>query len=295
VRYTISHRTLYEYNDAVSVSHHVIRLKPREFAFQHCFNYRLTSEPAPAVLNAHEDYFGNTVNFITIEGPHRQLAVTSRCEVEVTPRTRLPQEEDPPWEHVRELCWRDTAVYGDGSSEFGFASPLISHGPQFAEYAGASFTPGRPVLEAGMDLMHRIHQDFQFDAHATTVATPLEQVFLQRRGVCQDFAHLQIACLRALGLPARYVSGYLETSPPPGQTKLVGADASHAWIQLWCGPGGWADLDPTNDILPGERHITLAWGRDFADVSPLRGVLVGSGSHQLTVAVDVTPIRVNDQ
>jgi transglutaminase-like putative cysteine protease len=146
-----------------------------------------------------------------------------------------------------------------------------------------------------MDLMHRIHQDFQFDAHATTVATPLEQVFHQRRGVCQDFAHLQIACLRALGLPARYVSGYLETSPPPGQTKLVGADASHAWIQLWCGPVGWADLDPTNDILPGERHITLAWGRDFADVSPLRGVLVGSGSHQLTVAVDVTPIRVNDQ
>jgi transglutaminase-like putative cysteine protease len=190
-------------------------LKPREFAFQHCFNYRLTSEPAPAIINAHEDYFGNTVNFITIEGPHRQLAVTSRCEVEVTPRTRLPEDEDPPWEHVRELCWRDTAVYGDGSSEFAFPSPLISHGPQFAEYAGASFTPGRPVLEAGMDLMHRIHQDFQFDAHATTVATPLEQVFHQRRGVCQDFAHLQIACLRALGLPARYVSGYLETSPPP--------------------------------------------------------------------------------
>jgi len=290
VRYTISHRTRYKYNDAVSVSHHVIRLKPREFAFQHCFNYRLTSEPAPAIINAHEDYFGNTVNFITIEGPHRQLAVSSCCEVEVTPRMGLPEEEDPPWEHVRELCWRDTAVYGDGSSEFAFPSPLISPGPQFAEYGGASFTPGRPVLEAGMDLMHRIHQDFQFDAHATTVATPLEQVFHQRRGVCQHFAHLQIACLRALGLPARYVSGYLETSPPPGQTKLVGADASHAWIQLWCGPVGWADLDPTNDILPGERHITLAWGRDFADVSPLRGVLVGSGSHQLSVAVDVTPI-----
>jgi transglutaminase-like putative cysteine protease len=138
--------------------------------------------------------------------------------------------------------------------------------------------------------MHRIHRDFQFDPQATTVATPLEQVFEQRSGVCQDFAHLQIACLRAIGLPARYVSGYLETTPPPGKPKLTGADASHAWVQLWCADAGWIDLDPTNDLLPAERHITLALGRDFADVSPLRGVLVGSGSHHLTVAVDVTPI-----
>jgi transglutaminase-like putative cysteine protease len=290
VRYTISHKTVYEYNNAVSVSHHVIRLKPREFAFQHCSNFQLSSEPVFAVMNAHEDYFGNSVNFITIEGAHRQLAVTSRCEVGVTPRTSL-QQEDPPWEHVRELCRQDIGLYRDGTSEFVFSSPFVALAPDFAEYGGVSFPPGRPVLEAGIDLMHRIHQDFQFDAHATTVATPLEQVFQQRSGVCQDFAHLQIACLRALRLPARYVSGYLETTPPPGQARLLGADASHAWVQLWCGDAGWIDLDPTNDLLPGERHITVALGRDFADVSPLRGVLVGSGSHHLSVAVDVTPIR----
>jgi len=148
----------------------------------------------------------------------------------------------------------------------------------------------RPVLEAAVDLMQLIHDDFKFDPQATTVATPLEQVFRARRGVCQDFAQLQIACLRAMGLPARYVSGYLETLPPPGKPKLLGADSSHAWLQLWCGEAGWVDLDPTNNLLPTERHITVAWGRDFADVSPLRGVLVGSGTHQLQVAVDVTPL-----
>jgi transglutaminase-like putative cysteine protease len=290
VRYSISHRTVYHYNNAVSVSHHLIRLKPREFAFQHCCDFQLTSEPAPALLNAHEDYFGNTVNFITIEGPHRQLAVTSQCEVVVSSRNALPKENDPPWEEVRELCHQDIGLYREGASEFVFPSPFIAPGPQFAEYGASSFLPGRPALDAGIDLMHRIHQDFQFNSETTTVATPLEQVFEQRSGVCQDFAHLQIACLRALGLPARYVSGYLETTPPPNQPKLVGTDASHAWLQLWCGAAGWIDLDPTNDLLPGERHITVAIGRDFADVSPLRGVLVGSGSHQLTVAVDVTPI-----
>jgi transglutaminase-like putative cysteine protease len=215
----------------------------------------------PAVINAHEDYFGNSVNFITIEGAHSQLAVTSRCEVEVTARTPI-QQHDPPWEHVRELCRQDIGLYRDGASEFVFPSPLLAIAPEFAEYGGASFLPGRPVLEAGIDLMH--------------------------------FAHLQIACLRALGVPARYVSGYLETTPPPGQAKLIGADASHAWVQLWCGNAGWIDLDPTNNLLPGERHITVALGRDFADVSPLRGVLVGSGSHHLSVAVDVTPIRESE-
>jgi transglutaminase-like putative cysteine protease len=294
VRYRISHRTVYEYNNAVSVSHHVIRLKPREFSFQHCSNFLLSSEPAPALLNAHEDYFGNTVNFITIEGPHRQLAVTSHCEVEVSARNALQKQNGPPWELVHELCRKDIGVYRDGASEFAFPSPLIAPGPQFAEYGAASFLPGRPVLDAGIDLMHRIHRDVQFDAETTTVATSLEQVFEQRSGVCQDFAHLQIACLRALGLPARYVSGYLETTPPPGQPKLIGADASHAWVQLWCGDAGWIDLDPTNDLLSGQRHITVAIGRDFADVSPLRGVLVGSGSHHLSVAVDVTPIAEHE-
>jgi transglutaminase-like putative cysteine protease len=236
------------------------------------------------------DYFGNTVNFVTIEGPHRQLTVHSKCEVEVTARPSVAAETTPGWEQVRSACSGDEWNGSNGACEFSFASPLIPLRREFSQYASRAFPPGKPILEAGIDLMRSIHADFEFDSHSTTVATPLEQVFRQRRGVCQDFAQLQIACLRALGLAARYVSGYLETVPPPGQIKLIGADASHAWIQLWCGQAGWVDLDPTNNLVPGERHITLAWGRDFGDVSPLRGVLVGSGSHHLTVAVDVTPL-----
>jgi transglutaminase-like putative cysteine protease len=293
VRYAISHKTVYQYNNVVSVSHHLIRLTPRELVYQHSVNHQVTAEPIPTLQHSHDDYFGNIVNFVTIEGPHRQLTVHSRCEVEVTSKPTVPTESSPPWEEVRELCRGDVYNSAGDASEFTFASPLIPLRPEFGKYAAPAFPPGKPILEAGIDLMHQIHSDFEFDSHSTTVATPLEQVFRQRRGVCQDFAQLQVACVRALGLPARYVSGYLETVPPPGQAKLVGADASHAWIQLWCGQAGWVDLDPTNNLLPGERHITLAWGRDFADVSPLRGVLVGSGSHHLKVAVDVTPLGRN--
>jgi transglutaminase-like putative cysteine protease len=290
MRYSITHKTVYQYNAAVSVSHHLIRLKPRELSYQRPLHYELTADPAPALVDAYQDYFGNPVSFVTIEGPHRQLVVASRCEVEVTAKPSPALSATPPWESVRELCRGDVYNAAGEACEFSFPSPLIPLRPEFAQYAEPAFSAGRPLLEAAVDLMQRIHNDFKFDPEATTVATPLEQVFRQRRGVCQDFAQLQIACFRALGLPARYVSGYLETVPPPGQTKLLGADASHAWIQLWCGKTGWIDLDPTNNLLPGERHITLGWGRDFADVSPLRGVLVGSGSHQLKVAVDVIPL-----
>jgi transglutaminase-like putative cysteine protease len=290
MRYAISHKTVYHYTNVVSVSHHITRLTPRELAHQHSVKHQLSAQPAPTLLASHEDYFGNIVNFVTIEGPHRQLAVQSRCEVEVTSKPVVAPESTPAWEEVRELCRGDVYNAAGDASEFSFASPLIPLRPEFRQYAAPAFPAGKPVLRAGVDLMRQIHGEFEFDSHSTTVATPLEQVFRQRRGVCQDFAQLQIACVRALGLPARYVSGYLETVPPPGKAKLVGADASHAWIQLWCGPAGWVDLDPTNNLLPAERHITLAWGRDFADVSPLRGVLVGSGNHQLQVAVDVTPL-----
>jgi transglutaminase-like putative cysteine protease len=290
VRYAITHNTVYRYDDVVSVSHHLLRLTPRSLDSQQTLGHQLTADPAPAMVAAHHDYFGNIVHFVTIEGPHRQLAVSSRCEVTVRPRPSSDPLSTPPWEEVRDLCRGDRSHSAADATEFAFPSPLVPLRPEFAQYAASSFPPGRPVLDAALELMRRFHQDFEFDAQATTVATPLEQVFEHRRGVCQDFAQLQIAFLRVLGLPARYVSGYLETVPPPGQAKLVGADASHAWVQLWCGPGGWVDLDPTNNLLPDERHITLAWGRDFADVSPLRGVLVGSGNHQLSVAVDVTPL-----
>jgi transglutaminase-like putative cysteine protease len=291
MRYAVSHKTVYQYANVVSVSHHLIRLKPRELAYQHAVNPQLTAEPMPAVVSSHNDYFGNVVNFLTIEGPHRQFTVHSQCVVELSPKASVQPEATPRWEEVRELCRGDVYNSAGDNSEFAFASPLIPLRQEFFTYAAASFPPAKPILEASIDLMRRIHDDLEFDSHSTTIATPLEQVFRQRRGVCQDFAQLQIACLRALGLPARYVSGYLETDAPPGKPKLVGADASHAWIQLWCGQTGWVDLDPTNNLLPSERHITLAWGRDFGDVSPLRGVLVGSGTHHLTVAVDVTPLR----
>jgi len=295
VRYTISHTTVYQYNNDVSVGHHLIRLKPRELAYQHTLKYHLTAEPAPALVESHHDYFGNTVSFVTIEGPHRQLAVSSRCEVEVSRSAWPSPDSTPAWEIVRDLCCGDTYHSAGEACEFVFSSPLISPRPDFSEYAASSFPAARPLLEAAIHLMHRIHADFKFDPQATTVATPLDQVFRQRRGVCQDFAHFQIACLRGLGLPARYVSGYLETVPPAGQQKLLGTDSSHAWVQVWCGDHGWVDFDPTNNLLPGDRHITLAWGRDFGDVSPLRGVLVGSGSHQLKVAVDVTPLEENQK
>lgn len=291
MRYAVSHKTIYHYNNAVSVSHHLIRLTPRQLAHQRLLNHQMRTEPTPAVMDSHCDYFGNIVNFVTIEGPHRQLSVHSECEINVVSKPTVRPETTPAWETVRELCRGDSYNSAGNTCEFAFASPLIPLKPEFAQYAALAFPAGKPVLEAGVDLMNRIYKDFEFDPESTTVATPIEQVFRQRRGVCQDFAQLQIACLRALGLPARYVSGYLETLPPAGQPRLVGADASHAWIQLWCGEAGWIDLDPTNDLIPGERHITLAWGRDFADVSPMRGVLVGSGNHQLKVAVDVMPLE----
>lgn len=290
MRYRVTHKTLYEYDNPVSISHHVLRLTPRALPGQSVLGCQLSAEPAPAALAPYEDYFGNTATFVTIEGPHRQLAVLASSEVQIDCGAPPDPAATPAWEQVRDAIGQN----GSGryaASEFVFPSPLIPRQREFAQYAEASFTPARPVLEGATDLMGRIHRDFLFDTSATTAATPLEQVFRRRRGVCQDFAQFQIACLRGLGLPARYVSGYLETLPPPGQDKLVGADASHAWLQLWCGePLGWIALDPTNNLLPASRHVTVAWGRDFGDVSPLRRVLVGSGGHQLSVAVDVLPV-----
>ena len=290
MRYQVTHKTTYSYDNPVSVSHHLVRQTPRDLPRQHFAERELLSDPKPALLTSREDYFGNIVAFMTVEGPHSRLTVTSRSVVELFPCAWPAPVSTPAWESIRDLCrgtGQDTALE---ACEFAFPSPLVPRGAQFSEYGQQSFPSGRPVLEAAANLMERIHHDFKFDPRATTVATPLDQVLRQRRGVCQDFAHLQIACLRSLGLPARYVSGYLETLPPPDRPKLQGADASHAWLQVWCGEVGWVDLDPTNNLLPSDRHITLAWGRDFDDVSPLRGVLTGSGRHQLQVAVDVVPL-----
>jgi len=287
VPYQITHRTSYVYTSEVTVSQHIARLHPRTFPGQTCLAHELEIVPKPSQITTHKDYFGNTTHFFTIAGAHRELTVTTRSTAEVVAREWPQPDKTPAWETLIEP--RETSLPLE-AHEFIFPSAYVPHLPALADYARPSFPPGRPLLEAAADLMRRIFTEFTFDPTATTIATPLETVLQKRRGVCQDFAHLQIGCLRSLGLPTRYVSGYLETLPPPGKTKLVGADASHAWLQLYVPGFGWVDLDPTNNILAGARHITLAWGRDFDDVSPIRGVIEGGGKHSLSVAVDVSPI-----
>ncbi|MBI5691130.1 MAG: transglutaminase family protein [Verrucomicrobia bacterium] len=288
--YELTHVTTYDYRAPVTVSHHLMRLCPRRLPRQAIEFHSLAIDPAPATLSQRIDYFGNDTTFATIQGAHRSLRITSRSRVAVGPAFIPDPSETPPWEAVRGRCRSDRSLPVLEAIEYTFASPLVSLEPDFADYAAASFPPGRSLLAAAVELNERIHADFTFDPAATTLSTPLRQVFAQRRGVCQDFAHLLIACFRSLGLPARYVSGYLETTPPPGQARLVGADASHAWVSLFLPDLGWVDLDPTNRCLPSLRHITVAWGRDYSDVSPIRGVLTGSGEHALAVAVDVVPL-----
>ena len=286
--FDITHTTTYDYQTTVTVSHHLLRLAPRNLWRQWRLEHALNIEPLPAVARFHTDYFGNEVMFATIEGAHRQLRVTSQNRVAVAPAFIPDPAETPAWESVRGLYRTDRSASALEATEYTFASPLVPAGPEFMDYARASFAPGRPVLEAVMDLTGSIFANFKFDPTATTVSTPLEQVLRERRGVCQDFAHLQIACLRSLGLPARYVSGYLETRPPPGQPKFAGADASHAWVAFYCPGIGWIDVDPTNNLLPSMQHITLGWGRDYDDISPVRGVLTGGDEHSLSVGVEVT-------
>jgi len=290
MRYKIIHRTTYTYESPVTVCHYTARLEPRALPFQECPWHELTIRPDPAQRAERADYFGNTSVYFEIESPHQKLEVIARSLVEVERMPAFDPALTPAWETVREGCRADILTPASSAGELAFSSALIPVGPAFADYARPSFPPRRPILEAVCDLNRRIHTDFIFDPAATDTTTPVEKVLQKRRGVCQDFAQVMIACLRSIGLPARYVSGYLETLPPPGKPRLVGADASHAWISVYCGETcGWMDADPTNNILPSERHITVAWGRDFSDVSPLRGVTIGAGEQRLQVAVDVMP------
>jgi transglutaminase-like putative cysteine protease len=286
--YRLTHTTTYQYSGTVSLSHHLLRLRPRDLPRQRCLHSALQIEPRPDVLCAHRDYFGNAINFATIEGSHRRLVVTSRSDVEVN-APPVPSNSLS-WEAARDVSPDDDLEGYLQTREFIYASPLIKRHPEFAGYAAPSFPAKRPLLEAVRDLTARMYADFTFDSSATNVATPLLDVFQTRRGVCQDFAHLEIACLRAMGIAARYVSGYLETEPPPGRPRLAGADASHAWVSFHCPGAGWIDVDPTNNLLVANRHITLGWGRDYSDVSPIRGIIIGSGEHSMDVAVDVIPM-----
>ena len=291
MRYEIRHRTTCNYEEPVRVSHHLARMAPRTMPGQQCEWHGVDIEPVPSSLNGHTDYFGNAALFFALRGAHRSLTVTAHSFVTVDSPPAPDPLTTPPWEKLRDVVRSDVLTPDAEAGEFSFNSPLIQCGPEFRDYALPSFTPSRPVLAAALDLSHRIHLDFKFDPKATDVATPVREAFAKRRGVCQDFAHVLIASMRSLGLPVRYVSGYLETLPPPGKPKLVGADASHAWAGVWCGVStGWVDLDPTNDCMPSGRHITVAYGRDFSDVSPLRGVVHGNGEQDLKVEVDVTPL-----
>ena len=293
MRYRVVHETRYSCSELVSVGHNEARLKLRSTPRQFLIGHTLDINPLPSVRTDSVDYFGNCVTRFSFNHGYQQLVVNSTNEVEIVDAIPLT-DIGPAWEELTPVNAEGHGHNDLGVIEFRFESPRCRVVNDLAYYARATFTPGKPVAQAAIELMERIHREFQFDPAATTVATPVEQVFRFRRGVCQDFAHLFISMLRSLGLCSRYVSGYLRTLPPPGQAKLVGADASHAWLSLWCGRSlGWLDLDPTTNLLPGQgmSHITLAWGRDYGDIAPLKGVFTGGGHCSMAVGVDVSQME----
>ncbi len=292
--YRVIHTTTYDYTAPVSVCQNVAHLTPRPTPRQACHATHLAIHPKPAVMVDRTDYFGNPATFFAVQEPHRRLTLVAEHEVDVAHAVFPDPVATAPWEEVRDLLRTDCSRAALEASQFIFDSRYVAAHGDLADYARGSFSDGRPILEAILDLTRRIHSEFEYDPQATNVATPLNEVFENRRGVCQDFAHLQIACLRSLGLAARYVSGYLRTDPAPGQVPLVGADATHAWLSVFCPELGWMDVDPTNDQIPGDAYILLAWGRDYDDVSPVKGVVLGGGQHSVSVGVHVEPIGEGD-
>ena len=288
MNYQVLHETLYTYESPVVLSQQLLHLTPRALEFQKLAEHRVTIQPEPTETSARTDYFGNPVTKIMLAAPHSSLTV--RAESKVTVAARATPADGGGW---KELGDRLRGAAGEALLEpmqFLYESPHVECFRDLAAYAEPSFGARRGVVEAALDLTKRIHADFTFDPKATSVSTPLREVLARRRGVCQDYAHFMIGCLRTLGLPARYVSGYILTTPPPGKPRLVGADASHAWVSAYCDTAGWIDLDPTNNMMVGVEHVTLAWGRDFSDVTPMRGVILGGGEQDLEVRVTVTPL-----
>jgi transglutaminase-like putative cysteine protease len=296
MRLSIIHETHYRYSSPVVLSQQLLHLTPRALPWQTCHAHRISVEPTAGEIAEREDYYGNRTVHLLLAVPHEELVVHAESEVSVEPRAQIALgAPKASWEAVRARLRALDAPPLIEPAEFLYESPHVERSRELADYAVKSFTSRRAILESALDLTRRIHKDFKFDRTATSVSTPLRQVFKDKRGVCQDFAHLMIGCLRSIGLAARYVSGYILTAPPPGRARLVGADASHAWASVWCGrsggeDGGWVDFDPTNNCIVDDAHVTLAWGRDFADVTPMRGVILGGGSdQQLAVHVTVTP------
>ena len=287
----VLHETAYDYVPRVRTAQHMAHLKPATTPTQRVLSHRLTIAPEPARCSEGVDVYGNTRNFFSLQSSHEALCVLADSLVETTARTA--PATSLPWEEAAERMRYHRRTRYDPAAEFAFASPYVPRDAAFTSYAQPSFAPGRPLLEAAVGLMKRIHADFEYETTATDVNTPALQALELRKGVCQDLAHVMLGCLRSLGLPGRYVSGYLLTEPPPGQPRLVGSDASHAWVALYLpapdGPGEWVELDPTNDRLAGEDYVTLAVGRDYSDVSPMRGVIHGGANHTLRVGVTVAP------
>lgn len=287
MKYRVTHTTTYQYSETVRRAYSQARLSPRDGDGQQCLQHRLTVLPGAEDYRERADYFGNRTAYFVLQTPHDTLQVTATSDVEVTvPAPDLAVYPPITWEQARAELGAARPIQVE-PFDLSLPTPATAATAEIDAYTATSFSPGRGLVEAVLELMHRIHTDFTYQSGVTDVSTPLSQVMTHRSGVCQDFAHLLIACLRSRGLAARYVSGYLETLPPPGQAKLRGADASHAWAAALVPGYGWLDLDPTNDSVPGGRHITTAWGRDYFDVAPLQGVLYGGGSHELEVSVDM--------
>lgn len=289
MKYRVRHVTTYRYEEPVDLGSHMLHLSPRDLPHQSVLDSRIVSSPEPGRSSAHADHFGNAVTWLFMDRPHDRFVVTLDATVDVLFPAPPDAERSLPWEQVAAAA-RDGGRLGWQAAEFIYDSPMLPAEPGAGGYAAASFPPGRPVLAGLLDLNSRIRRDFAFRSGVTTISTPVARVLAQRAGVCQDFSHLMIAGLRALGLPARYVSGYLRTKPPPGVAARRGADQSHAWVGAWLGPGqGWVDLDPTNDLVVRDEHVVLAWGRDYGDISPVRGMILGGGRHTVSVGVDLDP------
>jgi len=287
---TITHTTEYFYGDTVPLCHNVVRLRPRDTERQRCVREELTISPAPATRREGLDFYGNHVSWFSLQEPHEGLSITCTSDVEVLPSLIRPAEIYDTWEQARQRLSQAGDREAIDARQFTFASPQVKWSAAVADFARTSFLPGKTLFEAVTDVMGRIHSEFRFVPGSTAVGTPVDDVLKLRQGVCQDFAHLMLACVRSMGLAGRYVSGYVVTQPAPGMPRLAGADASHAWVSVWFPGGGWVDFDPTNNTLPADQHVTVAWARDYDDVAPVKGVIIGGHQHGLRVAVDVIPV-----
>lgn len=290
VQYRVQHRTTFSYASDVTLSQQLLRLVPRATPTQIVDNSVILIDPTPMARRTRIDYFGNLLTRISIQEPHRRLSVQASSTVTIDAPPPPELESSPRWEFVRAEMRKPATHDAATAAGFCFPSPYIDVPPAITVLVHDLFVPEAPVLAATMALTQRIYKEFTYEGGVTDIWTPVKKVLELRKGVCQDFAHLQIAALRAIGLPARYVSGYLLTHPEPGKPRLIGADESHAWLSLWVPGLGWVDFDPTNNSMPSNEHIVLGWGRDYGDVSPIKGFIVGGGAHKLKVSVDVAPI-----